>query len=362
MLVTIIATGCVKSEPVITSEVYLSESITESKNSINVVVDPRLEILSIVQFLSNYKESFPNEITNFEFEYKDKIEEHFGDFIDHKAVKAYEKKLPNFSYSIPPELILYMNDDFTLMDDAKIPDRLVYLFRGRKNINGFFFCFREFCIDTDFNKFFTDNRTYYEEIIQATIDLIPYENNIVKNLEEYYGMSKISYNVAIVSLYGFTAYGPSFDRLEGEEIYNILGSMMVDYSGIPLFSTKSRFKYLTEHEFSHSFINPITDSNLDLAYKYEKLYGPARERMSNMPYENWYDILNEHIIRALTSRFTYNENDLDGLRALREEREQGFIYIDDFFHKLDEYENNRDKYPTIEDFYPQLLQSLDPLL
>ena len=76
-------------------------------------------------------------------------------------------------------------------------------------------------------------------------------------------------------------------------------------------------------------------------------------------YTDWETSLNEHIIRALTSRFSYLENNLSGKNALLKEKEDGFIYIDKLFEKLEEYEDNRDKYPTIDSFYPELIKSLD---
>ncbi|MDR7855173.1 DUF4932 domain-containing protein [Tissierella sp.] len=81
--------------------------------------------------------------------------------------------------------------------------------------------------------------------------------------------------------------------------------------------------------------------------------------MSAMEYNIWETCLNEHIIRALTSRFTYLTDKDEGLELLRQEKEKGFIYVEALFHKLEIYENNTDTYTTIEDFYPELLSALD---
>lgn len=361
ILITVITTGCNQAETSIAKDIVLIESIVESKNSINVSVDPRIELLSIVQFLSEYDTIDDMFITQWDIDYKDRVIEHFSNFKKHKAVKTFEKIMRSgFTYDAPPGLMLFMDHDFNLREDVELTDYIVGRAGGEKNVNKLFEDLEEFCIDTNFLDFFNDNHHYYNKIINSTLGLIRSDLSIVKDLEEYYGMKQKSYNIILVSLYGNGAYGPSIDtKNEGTEIYSILGCIGIDMMNIPVFGGWDFFTELQQHEFSHSFINPITEKNHDLAYSYEELFTPIKGKMKNMAYGSWETCLNEHIIRALTSRFTYHKDKQEGIRALAIEKRNSFIYVEALFNKLDEYENNRDKYPTIEDFYPELLKALN---
>ncbi|WP_406241687.1 DUF4932 domain-containing protein [Tissierella carlieri] len=363
ILIVIIATGCNQAKTSIARDISLMETITESKNSINVSVDPRIELLSIVQILSNYPEKFPTLITKEKFDYKDKVMDYFSEFKEHKAIKTLEGMMPDFSYDVPPGLMLFMDKNFNVREDVELTEYIIERADGKNNINELFESLKEFCIDTNFIDFFNDNSNYYNRIINSTLELIPSDCNIIEDLEEYYGMKRKSYNVVLVSLYGNGAFGPNIDTKEDDtEIYSVLGCIGIDMMDLPMFGGWSFFTGLQQHEFSHSFINPITDKNYNLAYSYEELFIPIKGKMRSMAYTNWGTCLNEHIIRALTSRFAYHEDNLDGIRALEMEKETGFIYVETLFNKLEEYENNRDKYSTIEDFYPELLKSLDEFM
>lgn len=360
----ILLSGCIKAEEAIAYDYEpLPEQISKSKSSINVIVDPRIELLSIVHYLSDYRELESYLMTSFDFDYTDRVREHFEDFKDHEAVKfIYKLAMQGLSFDAPPGLMLHMGNDFTIREDAPLTDYLVIRASGQKNIDKLFNLLGEFALETDFNDFFNSNQEYYKSIIDDTLSLIDEERNIVSGLEDYYGMSKNSYNVILASLHGPVGYGPQVGTDEGQDNYSIIGtqgSKFMDEAKFPSFGTESDFVYLQEHEFSHSFINPITEDNLDLINSYDHLFQPIKEKMENQAYNNWENALNEHIIRALTSRFAYLTDKDKGLTLLSLEMRNGFMYTNDLFYKLEDYENNRDIYPTFEDFYPELLSVLD---
>ena len=84
--------------------------------------------------------------------------------------------------------------------------------------------------------------------------------------------------------------------------------------------------------------------------------------MKKQAYGDWEDILNEHIIRAITTRFAYLESQEEGDKMLAAEGDKGFRYIDALLSKVLEYENSRSVYPDFNSFYPELLNALDPFL
>ena len=81
--------------------------------------------------------------------------------------------------------------------------------------------------------------------------------------------------------------------------------------------------------------------------------------MKEKSYGTWMYCLNEHIVRAVTSRIIYiNDNEL-GEKALKYERDIGFVYVDQIFDKLIEYENKRVIYPSFDSYYLELLKAFD---
>lgn len=364
VLVGGITTGCSQVKTSSNINISLMDPITISKNSINVSVDPRVELLSIVQYLSDYKNLGPGLMTNHSFNYKDSVKKHFIEFKEHEVIKLFdEMSKSSFSYDAPPGLMLFMNQEFGVRDDTELTDYIIMRAGGKKNIDKLFNALKDFCVETGFIDFFNGSTEYYNTIIDNTLLLISDEINLISKLEDYYGMQQGSYNMILASLHGGGSYGPQIITKEkGVEIYSIVGCQMLNGNLDPAFGTRNSFDYLQSHEFSHSFINPITLKNINLVNSYTDLYNPIEEKMKNMAYSTWQTCLDEHIIRALTSRFAYHEEESKGIMYLESEKQEDFIYVEALYNKLEEYENNRDKYPTIEDFYPELLKVLDEFM
>lgn len=361
-LFSFILFGCTKVSTSSNIDLTLNEPVIKTKNSINIIVDPKIELLSIVQLLSGYDKINSTLMTDASFEYKDKVIEYFSEFKNHKAVKQFSKMSKSgFTYDAPPGLVLFADDNLNVRKDVELTEYIIKRAGGEEKIIRLFDALKEFCVDTNFDDFYNSNIDYYNEITDNTLLLMKDDTNIIEQLEEYYGIKQKSYNVILTSLYGKGAYGPKIQNIDGDtEIYSVLGCIGVSKNGYPFFITNNDyFTYLQQHEFSHSFINPITEKNIKLANSYDVLFGPIKDKMKSMAYSSWETCLNEHIIRALTARFVYNDGNSEDTNTLYKEKNQGFIYVESLFNKLEEYEKNRDKYPTIEDFYPELLKALD---
>ncbi len=204
--------------------------------------------------------------------------------------------------------------------------------------------------------------------------------DFIATLENYYGMKQLSYNIILAPLFHPGGFGPRIDR-EGDsnpvfnfinslqylifnqwsgkryEIYNICGPTGVE-NGIPSFGTQEGFRQLAWHEFGHSFVNPLSESlkNRIKISEYSSLFAPIREKMEREGYNNWETCVNEHIVRAVTSRLTFlHFGKQAGEDELRDQKSRGFVYIDPLCKKLEEYEIRRDKYPSLVDFFPELL-------
>lgn len=361
ILITFVLGGCESSRDAMynQSELKLSSLVIE-KNNINVSVDARVELLSIVQYISDYDDRY-NLMTKFNFPYKEWVEEYFSDYKNHRAVKEFNKLAKRgFSYDAPPALMLYLTEDLRLREDVEVTDYLISRAGGKSKVNDFIKALREFAIDTDFQSFYQQNLEYYEGIITNTLENIE-DNNIIKEIEDYYGWGQNSYNIILTSLFHRGGFGPSVDAGNNKkDIYSIIGpSGIAGVRILPTFGSLEEFNYLQRHEFSHSFVNPTTELFKEEATKFEKLYKPIEKVMEKQAYGNWITTLNEHIVRAVTTRLAFAEGESQGQKALNNEKDSGFIYIDALLEKLVIYEENRDLYPDLISFYPILLEALE---
>ena len=361
ILFTSTITACNQIKETSTTNISLNDPIIVTKNSINIIIDPRIELLSIVQYLSSYKEKDECLITNSDFEYRNRVDEYFSPFKSHEAVKLFDKLSNNsFSYDAPPATMLYMTKDFQLRENIDISDDLIIRIGKKDNIEKLYDLLKNFSEETKFNDFYNANREYYNSLIENTSNTISDENKIIEELEEFYGIKQESYNLVLVSLYGGVGYGIKLESDKNKyDVYSIIGSNSLYSKELPYFGSESSFNYLQRHEFSHSFVNPLTEKYWNEAEKYSILYNPLEEIMRKQAYTTWESCLNEHIIRTITTRFSYLENRNWGYTELEMHKSNRFLYIDKLLEKLEEYDNNRDKYPTFESFYPELLKGLD---
>ncbi|NIP42652.1 MAG: DUF4932 domain-containing protein [candidate division Zixibacteria bacterium] len=324
-------------------------------HGIKVSVDPRMELLGVVQYLSGYEERY-DLITDFDFEYKFNQDFYFADYEKHPAVQKFAAmSMFGFSYDAPAAVMLHLSNPPELDVVTPFTEYLINRAGGEENLMDFIQKMRDFARESKFNRFFEDNAEHYRTVTENVASKIK-DKNYVDVIEDYYGIKNHSYNIILALLFHPGGFGPRIERGDGSyDVYNICGPKGVD-TGIPHFGTEKDFKYLAWHEFGHSFVNPLTSKYEEQVEKYSKLIGPIENQMASRAYPSWPVIVNEHVVRAVTTRLAFiYDGDKEGRRALNSERGNGFIYIYKLVDKLEEYENNRDKWPSLDDFYPELL-------
>jgi hypothetical protein len=335
--------------------VGVSTCARESPREINITVDPRIELLAAVQILGGYGE-MTGLITRYDFEYKQEIIEYFDPYKRHPAV-AHFKQLASagFAFDAPAAAMLYLSNPPELEVIRPFSEYLISRAWGEDNLMKLVNSLRDFAIKTDFMTFFNNHRETYDHIV-GEVKATMTGSDYIATLEDYYGVRQNSYNIILAPLFHHGGFGPRLTREDGTyDIYNICGPVGAE-GGYPIFGSAEDFKYLAWHEFSHSFINPLTDKFLDDVNQYKELYKPLAERMTEMAYPDWKHCVYEHLVRAANVRFSYLEDgEKAGRKSLREEKNDGFAYVELIAERLKEYEDNRDMYPTLEDFYPRII-------
>lgn len=324
--------------------------LNEKCGRVNISIDPRLELLASVELNSNFYN-----IIDYSTEYKDDMKSYFRKAKNHKAIKMFRKLSKDGLYvDIPPDFMIHLSAVPELKVEHTIDERIIKLFtKDQETADHFLEELRNYAMQTNFQKFFSEQHDFYRENIKDVKGIIA-SHDYVRDIEDYYGLSQSSYTLILSPLFEGN-YGlrlPSGDNRF--DLYAVIGGS--DFTN----NNEEVLRYLIWHEFSHSFINPITDKYNATLLKNKNNFELIKDDMKEQGYASWDTTINEHIIRAVTIRLTeivYGK-DVAG-RLLDEETRRGFVYIDALCNQLKYYENHRNKYSTIESYYPYLLEVFD---
>ncbi|MFZ2148091.1 MAG: DUF4932 domain-containing protein [Sedimentisphaerales bacterium] len=328
---------------------------------LRVVVDPRVELMSIIFRLAGNPEYCMGKVDS----YTNDVEKHFGEFRTHPAVKLAQKMREEHgvSYDACMNMAVHLTDAEKCEEQVPFDPRPETL-EGRWPVDGareFLAATRQFVKDTNFNEFIAAHRSLYETTQSRMMNLLD-KNAHVEWFDEYFGSRpEASFTVAVGLLNGPGNYGSRFRSADGkEELYCILGVWMSDDKGLPVFDPSVLETVI--HEFSHSYVNPLTAKYKTEIDKYAKLYDPIADRMRSQAYPVWETCVNEHIIKALTTRYSYLKVSKEaGDNSLKYQKQGGFFYVPALCERLKYYENNRDKYKTFAEFYPELIRVFEDL-
>ena len=330
------------------------------QRAVNIGVDPRIELLAVVQLLSGYDERY-RLITDFDFPYKRDVREYFSAYKNHSAVKFFDQmSADGYSFDAPPTAMLHLSMPPELTIELPFTEYLNARAGGPERLKRFVELLRDFAEESNFLAFFKAHDGTFRQIVANARKKMG-GINYAQTLQDYYGMSQNSYNIILAPL--FTGgYGPRIERSDGKyDIYNILGPMNTK-DGLPAFGSEKSFRHIAWHEFSHSFVNPTTEKFSKEINKYKALYEPISAKMKGQAYSNWETCVNEHIVRAVTTRLAHREIGSEASeRALSHEIEYGFAYVQALCESLITYEERRDTYPTLVDYYPELIGVLRKL-
>ena len=337
----------------------LQEAITEVKNQITVGVLPQVELISIVQIISKYPTVFSFLMAKDSSEYKTNVINHFFPYKDHPVVHMFNRLSSQpgmLNFSAPSNILLYTDRSLRLREDIELDDFVINRAGGKDSLLVFLDLLRDFAVQSIFNKFFHEHKEFYSKIVENTIiNMGPI--NYISESERFYGVSQKSYNIVLVSLYNFVGFGNSLICAGNKrELYNTMGpKMVVDH--VPFFGDENYLKYMIRHEFSHPFVNPLTekywDYIKDYSDKYDSIPEVARKKMCG----DWQECINEFTIRAITTQVAYNESAEAGLQAYEKEKSRGVSYLDSLLKKIRYYQSNRETYTTFESYYLNILDA-----
>lgn len=327
------------------------------ERQIQVEVDERIELVTIMQYIGGYR--YPG---NQNFPYKKEVERYFEPYKNLEPIKRVSELMKK---SIPRDTAIAIPLYLSPLPELKViipfPDDLLARAGGEKNVTTLVEAMQSFVKSSNFSFFLKQHRDYYQTIENQTKAKLKAKESL-ERLEAYYGIKQNSYHIVLASLIQCGGFGPRVKSKDNAlNIYSIIGPCGVE-NDVPDFGGTELFEELIYHEFSHSFINPLTSANLEAINKYSSLMVPIAKEMNNLRYGLWEICLNEHLVRTFTSRLAF----MDKTEAMAQEIvgmevQRGFVYLPYFLELFKEYEQSRDQYKNMAQFYPRIIKQLENL-
>ena len=322
---------------------------------INVYINSYLEYMNSILLTSRYNEITEPYIgyglmTKEKNEYTTRIKHFLEKYHNDDIYQYIESLVPNgFTFSRPVELMLSLgnNTDFSMQYTPS--EMCIEYCGGISKIKELLRLLKEYEAKISFFTFFDEAKKYYNPVIEQVKEVVnkyPY----ISILEDEYGKEQNSYNYILSSLM-IGNYGISFGE-KGKtklDIFSVFATDGFSISEAVLF-----------HEFSHPFINPLTEKYIDLVTKYQSSHELLKKY--KLPgfksgYGDWYECVNEHLVRAMVIHLLQKCNLRDiATEMLDYDLCKGYKYIPLILEKYKYYDNHRDIYPDFEAFYPTLLE------
>lgn len=302
---------------------------------LEIRVDRRTELLGILEVISNYRETYPKLLEEKgNKDYLEDIKRRFGKYNNHEVIKLFNEIVNNnnFGYDAPIQLFLQLNDDFTF---SNLED---YPFKTRLNsdpkVLKLLKLLPEFSREISFEDFYKNNTSRYQKYINNVKENLG-NIDIISFLNSYYNIS--NNKKFIVNLMAWQT-GVNYGTQNDTEIHTNISVFYNSNNDDNVFSSNNKdmnYAYLLYHEFSHSFINPLTEK-YNIISDDNTIFSDIFEKMKELAYKDNDTIINEHIIRALTIRWEYLTNHDEELynKRIEKEKKRGFIYIESILESL----------------------------
>jgi hypothetical protein len=324
-----------------------------SENS-PVQVDSRIELMTIVQMLSGYEH-----LSKLDTEYRRSANAHFAPFRSHRTVTLFaQMSRGRFRFDAVPRALLAFTAPPELSPAAEPPPSVLRRAGGSGRLSDFVAALRDFAVQSRFGDFFRSHRGTYERVEASLLQDV---RSALDELRNYTALRLD--NCTLIP--GLLIHNGGFQATvetpqTPPRLFAIIGAFEVR-DGLPVFTANRSVSYLVQHEFSHSFINPLVEKHSRELGQFSGLYRRIQTAMKSLSYGDWPAAVHEHIVRAITARIAHLRSHEAGERLLRREEESGFAFVRPLAERLMEYESARARYAAIVDFFPRLIDVFEEI-
>jgi hypothetical protein len=329
---------------------------TETEPGFMMGVDPRIELLAVVQSLTSWPDI--GAFTDLESQYRTDVRDRFAPFADHPAVAWFEENLQNgWSFDAPPTAMLHLSTPPELEVVLPFSNYLIARGQGQENLQEMVRLLRDFATDTDFMAFWDEQQAFYRRFVQRIENQIPFAT-YTADMEAFYGEQKSRFVFVPAPLFHSGGYGMELDK-GGETVAYYIGGPHALEDGFPVFRQPA-LRRLVFHEFGHAFVNSLVYAHSEELEKYDSLFTHIAQSMGNLGYGNWPTAFHEHVIRAGESLLLRAAGFADEAAEAYDANlvSYGFKLLPFVTSGLEEYQSDRKTYGSFREYFPELLAVL----
>lgn len=330
------------------------------EQSLRVVVDPRVELMSVIFRLAGNPEYGKGRVSS----YVEDVEKQFGPFRDHDVVKLARRlrSTRGVSYDAVMGMAVHLSDTVKLGEKVPFepqPETLDSRWRIA-DARDFLEAARRFVVEASFDDFLEQHQPLYD-LTESRMQAVLQEHGHLEWFDEFFGARpEASFTVALGLLNGGNCYGARCRTPDGKEnLFCVLGVWATDDEGKPRFD-QAMLETVT-HEFCHSYTNAIVDRHeAEFEPAGKKIFPHVEQAMSRQAYGNWKTVIYESLVRACCVRYTGKYSGSAAARtAIQYNKQRQFVWIEELSDLLGEYETNRERYPTLDAFSPRIVAFFD---
>ena len=321
---------------------------------IEVSVDPRIELLTVVQCLAGY-----DQLGTADLAYRREVIERFAPWRSHPAVTLFARMArEGFTRDAPPAVMLRLAEPPALELRAPFSVYVETRAGGRERLFAFLDSLRDFAAESRFMEFHAAHAALFRRLVENARKVLG-RTRVVEPLEDYFGVREHGYHLILAPLLHVGGYAAEVERPPGiVDCYALLGPSRTNH-GRPRFWDPPALEALLWHEFSHVFVGNLPDTCRRRIAADSALFEPLRARMLPQGYARWEVCADEHLVRAVGVRLVARmEGNHAADKALDLQLRLGFAYLPRLLAGLQRYERERALFPTLGDFCPNLAETL----
>jgi len=339
----------------------LLPSLFAQNKTIDVKVDERVELISIVSYLAGYNEY--NRAREFP-DFNKSVDEYFKAYLNDTLI-SYAKYLNEergIGYDAPMtfavDLVIDNDIHFNPLTISKawVKDQRW----TEENANHYLSLLNDFYKKTKFREFYNKNKSFYSQLEEGFSPIIKSIN--LAWFDSFYSQkTDNSFTVIISPINGPSNYGPSIKYKDGREaVYSITGSWVFDSTVHVDKKTANGVIQTLIHEFNHSFCNPMVDKYWkELEKNSGKIFKLVEQEMRNQAYGEPVIMMKETLVRTATIKYITDNTKKDSKKYITYEESNSFFCVNDMYKALDTYSQERSKYPTFESYMPELCKQFN---
>jgi hypothetical protein len=321
---------------------------------IEVSVDPRIELLAVVQCLAGY-----DQLGNADLAYRREVLERFEPWRSHPAVTLFARMArEGFTRDAPPAMMLRLAEPPALELRAPFSVYVETCAGGRGRLFAFLDSLRDFAAESRFMEFHAAHAVLFRRLVQEAQRTLR-STRVVAPLEDYFGVREHGYHLILSPLLHAGGYAAEVERPPGiVDCYAILGPSRASH-GRPRFWGPDALEALLWHEFAHVFVGNLPEACRRGIAADSALFEPLRARMQAQGYARWEVCADEHLVRAVGVRLVARmESPHAAEKALDQQLRLGFTYLPRLLVPLERFERERALFPTLGDFCTDLAKAL----